>query len=256
MPPALASAVDLTAQGTSDWSHWGLATNSLFNHKAGVVQQIRDFTKIGAYPLSLYADNYTRFSWNDGTPTVSTNNVTRGVFTTGVTNGFEFTVPADTTSRTLKVYVGLYGARGNFQAWLSDYSGAAFTDMTLSNSFDNAYGVYTLTYAAASAGQKLNVRYRSLNLFDQDYGNVTLQAATLVVNSGGNIVLENPAWSAGNFSFSFASQSGRAYEVQVTDDLSSGSWKALMNVTGDGSSLMVTDRNASVPGRAYRVQSR
>ena len=85
-------------------------------------------------------------------------NVARGVFTTGVTTGFELTVPADTTSRTLKLYVGLYGAQGNIQAWLSDFSAAAYTDTTVSNVFDNAYGVYTLTYAAASSGQMLHVR--------------------------------------------------------------------------------------------------
>src|SRR5205823_11039370 len=100
--------------------------------------------------------------------------------------GFQITVPADTNSRTLKVYVGLYGAQGNFQAWLSDFSGPAYTDIALSNVFDNAYGVYTLTYAAASSGQTLKVRYRPLSLFDQDFGNVTLQAATLVLNTSGN----------------------------------------------------------------------
>src|SRR6185436_14754959 len=114
-------------------------------------------------------------------------NITKGVFTTGMTNGFEITAPADTTSRTLKVYVGLYAAEGNFQAWLSDFSGVAYTSTTLSNYFGNAYGVFTLTYAAASPGQTLHVRYRSSKLFDQDFGNVTLQAATLVVNSGGNV---------------------------------------------------------------------
>jgi hypothetical protein len=186
VPPSLPSNVDLTAEGTKDWAHWGLATNNVFNHKASVVQQISDFTKIGTDVVAFYDDNYTAYSWSDGTPTLSINNVTRGVFTTGVTNGFEITVPADTTPRTLKVYVGLYGAQGNFQSWLSDFSASAYTDTTLSNFFDNAYAVYTLTYTAASAGQALKVRYRSLNLFDQDFGNVTLQAATLI-EGGGNI---------------------------------------------------------------------
>jgi hypothetical protein len=47
VPPTLPSSVDLTSQGTQDWAHWGLATNSLFDHKASVVQQISDFIKIG-----------------------------------------------------------------------------------------------------------------------------------------------------------------------------------------------------------------
>ncbi|HXI53104.1 MAG TPA: Ig-like domain-containing protein, partial [Candidatus Saccharimonadales bacterium] len=187
-PPNLPSAVNLTSEGGRDWAHWGLQTNSLFNHKAGVAQQISDFAKIGTDAVQLYGDNYTAYNWSDGTPTATANNATKGVFTTGVTNGFEITVPADTTSRTVKVYVGLYSAQGNFQAWLSDFSGAAYTDTTLSNFFGNAYGSYTLTYAAASPGQTLHIRYRSLNVFDLDFGNVTLQAATLVVNSGGNVL--------------------------------------------------------------------
>ncbi len=181
-----ATSINLTTDGSRDWAHWGLATNSLFNHKASVVQQISDYTKIGTNTAQRYTDNYTAFAWSDGTPTASVSGANIGVYTTGVTNGFEITVPADTNSRTLKVYVGLYGAQGNFQVWLSDFSAAAFTDTSLSNYYGSSYGVYTITYSAASAGQSLKVRYRSLKLFDQDYGNVTLQAATLVVNSTGN----------------------------------------------------------------------
>jgi hypothetical protein len=196
VPNALPASVNLTTEGSRDWTHWGLATNNIFNHKAGVVPQISDFTRIGPNPAELYADNYTAYSWSDGTPTASANNATKGVYTTGLANGFEITVPADLTSRTLKVYVGLYGAQGNFQAWLSDYSGPAYTDVALSNFFGNAYGVYTLTFKATSPGERLHVRYRSLKLFDQDFGNVTLQAATLVLNSGGNtaptVTIANP----------------------------------------------------------------
>ena len=39
--------------------------------------------------------------------------------------------------------------------------------------------MYTLNYAAASAGQSLRVTYTANTLFDADFGNVTLQAATL-----------------------------------------------------------------------------
>lgn len=185
-PTVLPMSVNLTTEGLRDWTHWGLATNAVLNRKAQVTPAISDFTKIGSHPVGLYGDNYTAYSWTDGTPTNSVANVTRGVFTTGATNGFELTAPADTSLRTLKVYVALYGAQGNFQAWLSDFGDAAYTDVTLSNIFGNAYGVYTLNYAAASPGQTLHVRYRSLKLFDQDFGNVTLQAATLVGNDSGN----------------------------------------------------------------------
>src|SRR6185503_4447665 len=107
-----------------------------------------------------------------------------GIFMTGYTNGFQLEVPADTTPRRLKVYAGLYGARGNFQAYLSDGSAKAFTDTSLKNVFGDSYVVYTLDYSAASAGEYLIINYRTLELFDTEFGNVTLQAATL---SGGNL---------------------------------------------------------------------
>ena len=257
LPPTLPTTVNLTAEGTGDWAHWGLATNNLFNHKASVVQQISDFTKIGSDPVKVYGDNYTAYGWNDGTPTGTTNNVKRGVFTTGVTNGFEIMVPADTTARRLKVYVGLYGAQGNFQAWLSDFSAPAYVDMSLSNYFDNVYGVYTLTYAAASAGQTLTIRYRALNLFDQDFGNVTLQAAMLVVNPGKNpVMLVNPKWSQSNFVFSFVSELGNTYDVEYTDVLGSGTWNLLSTLSGTGSSISVTNANPTPKQRFYQVKTR
>src|SRR6185295_528120 len=93
VPP---KSVNLTTEGTRDWTHWGAATNALFNHKANVVQQISDFTKIGANAVTIYKDNYTAYSWSDGTPTATASTIPNGVFTSGVTNGFQITLPADT----------------------------------------------------------------------------------------------------------------------------------------------------------------
>jgi hypothetical protein len=260
-PPTLTNSVSLTAEGISDWAHWGLATNSLFNHKALVVRQISDFTKIGSDPVYLYNDNYTAFNWSDGTPTPAANSVSNGVFTTGSTNGFQITVPADTTTRRIKVYVGLYAAMGNFQAWLSDFSAKAYTDMSLSNFYDNAYGVYTLTYAAASSGQTLTIRYRSATLFDQDFGNVTLQGATLVVNPGGAnpVTLFNTQWHQSNFSFSFLSETGHTYDVEYIGAFGAGgigTWSLLTSIAGTGSTINFTNRNLTATQRFYRVGAR
>ncbi len=177
VPPSM---INLTVEGTADWAHWGLVSANSFDHKSGVTRQISDITVLGTQAPQQYADNLTAYSWTDGTPTPSATNSTTGVFITGTTNGFEIQASADTTPRRLKVFVGLYGAQGNFQAFLSDFSAPAYTDTSLNDVFGNSYAVYTLDYAAASAGQKLIVQYRSLVLYDLDFGNVTLQAATLV----------------------------------------------------------------------------
>lgn len=180
LPPA---SVNLTTEGTADWTHWGLVTNSSFDRKLTSSPQLGNFVKIGGSPLQQYEDNFTGYSWTDGTPTTTASNSHTGVFIIGEGQGYALDFPADLTPRTVKVYVGLYGAQGNFQAYLSDFSAPAYRDESLQDVFGNTYAVHTLTYTAASGGQTLHVRYRAKQLFDSEFGNVTLQAVTLV---GGN----------------------------------------------------------------------
>jgi hypothetical protein len=173
-----APTVNLTAEGTADWAHWGLTSTS-YNHKDGVIPQISDFTQIGTNEAQQFKDNFITYAWTDGKPRRSASDTPNAVYIHGLSDGFLLTSLADTNSRTLRIYVGLYGAEGKIQASLSDLSAAAFTDTSLKSVYGNDYGVYTLDYEAASAGQTLTVRYTSRNLFDADYGNITLQAATL-----------------------------------------------------------------------------
>ncbi len=186
-----AASVDLTAEGSTDWAHWGLASPSSFDHKAGVPpqQQISDFTTIGTNITQGSQDYVTEFIWSDGTPTGGAGPTTTGVTIHGSTDGFRITAPADTSGRTLKVYVGLYGAEGRFQAYLSDHSAPVFTDTSLSSIYGNPPAVYTLDYRAASSGQTLIVEYTTSMLFDADYGYVALRAATL---SGASVQTTTP----------------------------------------------------------------
>jgi Bacterial Ig domain len=254
LPPALPRMVNLSTEGTRDWIHWGLTTNNLVNRKGGVTPQISDFTKIGTNAAERFADNYTSFSWSDGTPAAAVGGTPTGVFTFGLNEGFEITVPADTSMRTLKLYVGLYGAQGNFQAWLTDLSAPAYTDTTLS-SLGNNYAAYSLTYAAASPGQALVVWYRSLNLFDSDFGNITLQAATLVSgNEPTPVTIINPSLNGAGFQFSFVTEAGRSYTVQFNELLPAVTWQTLTNFTGTGTSAVVTDPESNRAQRFYRVR--
>jgi hypothetical protein len=101
------------------------------------------------------------------------------VLVRGWANGFRITAPADTGGRTLKVYVGLYGAEGKFRAYLSDNSSPAYTDTSLSSVYGTPPAVYILDYKAAAPGQKLIIEYTARTLFDADFGYVALEAATL-----------------------------------------------------------------------------
>ncbi|HSQ67924.1 MAG TPA: hypothetical protein VLM85_32160 [Polyangiaceae bacterium] len=178
------SAKNLSTEGTTDWAHWGLTGVTSFNHKAGITQQISNFTRLGT-ASTLWLDCCAgTFSWTGGTPTTSASNVIGGVYvdTPSVSgDGFQITVPADTTRKTLNLYTGYWCARAKLQATLSDGSAPAYVDT--SADLTDAWGtsVYTVNFNAAASAQVLTVNYTiDLNhCTSGDTGEVWLLAATL-----------------------------------------------------------------------------
>jgi hypothetical protein len=77
--------------------------------------------------------------------------------------GYFFTVPADTTTRTVYVYVGGFSSGSTLTAQLSDGSAA---DITFSFSGPAHYSdVVAITYNASEPGQTLMLTYvKSLNI--------------------------------------------------------------------------------------------
>lgn len=253
LPPI---SVNLTEEGTADWAHWGLVAPASFNHKASVAQRISNFTALGTNAVQRFTDNYTAFLWSDGTPIANASATPTGVYFNGVTNGFQLTVPADRILRRLKVYAGCYGAQAKFQATLSDFSAPPYVDTTtLSNVFGNSYAVFTLDYAAASPGQTVTVTIRSTKLFDAQFGNVTLAAATLQGAPPEPLpfFILNSTRAGNDFILSFATESARTYSIQYTPLLDPLDWQPLTNVTGNGGTVSVTNENVTAAQRFYRV---
>src|SRR5439155_26193636 len=118
--------------------------------------------------------------WTDGTPTPNASHTTTGVYVVGLDNGFEISAPADTTRKTLNIYVGTYGARGKLLAFLSDFSASAYLNTNIDNTGNGPGAIYSLQDQAVSPAQTLVVRFTVFAMHDWSYGNVTLQAATLV----------------------------------------------------------------------------
>ena len=175
-PPA---SVDLSAEGTADWAHWGAASATSFNHKSGVAQQISNYARVGGGTVKRYTNNPVLFGWSGGTPTASASGVNAGLWVVGLNNGFRVTVPADAAAvRTLKIYVGVCFTRGRLEATLSDGSAPAYADTSVVDAAATTDAVYTLTFRAASPGQTLTVTWTEVETFST-FGNVTLQAATL-----------------------------------------------------------------------------
>jgi hypothetical protein len=172
------ATVNLTTEGTNDWTHWGLTDVTSFNRKNSVTPQISNYTQIGATAPARYFDNPTGYTWTDGTPTASAANSTTGIYISGVGNGFQLTVPADTNLKTLKLYLGVFQATGRLEATLSDGSAAPFVDTSLANPTGISNGEFAINYKAGAAGQTLTINWTADSV-DSGLGNVTLQAAAL-----------------------------------------------------------------------------
>ncbi len=163
--------VNLTAEGTGDWVHWG---DSGLNRKAGVSPQLSSYSLVGNGSVFAYNNDPRAVNWTDGTPATSASNNTNGLYISGTGQGFAITAPADTTVRTLTVHVGGWLSGGTLTAHLSDNSAADFADVTaaVSGQYDRNY---TLTYHAGSAGQTITVFWA----MSSGSGNVTVTAAAV-----------------------------------------------------------------------------
>ena len=197
MPPVQASltgsytgqtnqSYDLTTEGTLDWAVWGLNTLKTpqdLNHKADVQQQISNFTVVGHSTVqrtSYSSNSYLGYiKWSDGRPEATAPQQVSGVYVTGIDNGFSITIPASTTPKTLKLYIGANLAHGELTASLD---GQRYYDATLDMTHDpnssQGAGIYTLVFNGSAPNQALTVTYTAIATNGSN-GYVLLEAATL-----------------------------------------------------------------------------
>jgi hypothetical protein len=137
--------------------------------------KISNYTKIGTGTIDRYTDSVVGYTWTGGTPTAKGNNNRTGIRSQSIGTGFSFTVPASTTSRTLKVYVGGWDSTGELRAKVSDGSAADYVATPVHSSSGDVNTVYTLTYKAGAASQNLTVTWK----MTAGAGECTLQAVAL-----------------------------------------------------------------------------
>ena len=240
------ATANLTTVGTSDWAHW-----PEFTEKSSGAAQITNTVAVGTGAVGTYGDDQRTLTWADGSPAVS-GSLTTGQYSSGIGSGFQITAPADTTNRTLTLYVGGWSSNGKLTAHLSDGSAADYVDSTFSGSgqYD---ATYTITYHAASAGQTLAVSWTHLAFNGQTNGNVTLSGAAL---SGGGTTSSPPATPTGVS----ATQGASASSVTVTWTAVSGATSYTIyrsTASGTQGSSIGTSTTASytdstvVPGTTY-----
>ena len=230
-----ASAVDLTAEGASDWVHWGSAQGvPKLDRKAGVPSLISDFVPVlGPWPSTPvpYASQ-SLFYWSDGQPDVSGEDFTLD-WTLRPGNGFAFVVSASPALQVLWVHTAASQAAVHFAAWLGDDSAPMYvnesraSDLVFQGEVD---AVYTVVFAAASPGQVLHILYYCTDGFANSDGAVGLGAASLSSMSLLGAVPPTPRLVPPS-----GGAPGRA---------------RIMGFTGSGLRLDF----AGIPGRGYAVQ--
>jgi hypothetical protein len=127
-----------------------------------------------------YSDRPVRFSWSNGTPTTSVTSTPDGIVVGDqVGRGYEIRVAGSPTRpRTVRAYLGVWGARARLTASLSDESDARYIDTTLTAQNPGADRIYTIVFQPTVATQTLVLRW-TVDQINQRYGNVTLQAVAV-----------------------------------------------------------------------------
>ena len=185
------ATVNLTSEGVSDWVHWGLGGNSAVNRKSTPTQLISNFTPTnGATPTSSTIMDAS-YTWNDGVPTTSEGGTNAGLRVFDAAKGFQLTLPADTSERTLKLYLGLRVTDGTVTASLSDGS-VADTDIVLSQPSGKSSREVTLVYKAGSNNQTLTITYEK----GTGGGWISLEAAAIVATNDDPSIVNIPDQTA------------------------------------------------------------
>lgn len=196
------------------------------------------FTNSGFYPY-VCAQHIVGHPEQTGTVSVvAAPNIPPTVLITNPPNNTVFTAPANVT-------VGASAADNVSVTNVQFLIGS----VVLGNDTISPYSAVTNGLAAGN--------YTLSAIASDNNGAKATNSISIIVNSPPQpVTLLNPAWAGGDFTFSFPSQSGRLYEVQCTSNLGIGTWPALTNLTGNGSTLSVTNRNPTSASRFYRVESK
>jgi hypothetical protein len=149
--------VDLTAEGTVDWIHWGQNGGSSVDRKASG-------SGLGglASPPQLPAKSVPfTASWSDGTPDVMVSMTATGVGDIGSDLMMQLSASADTTFHTLRVYGFVESAQLTLTASLSDDSAMAAPIVVTADPGRSIVGKLTILYRAAGSGQTVTVTLQS-----------------------------------------------------------------------------------------------
>ncbi|MEU8068180.1 hypothetical protein AB0B20_00385 [Micromonospora sp. NPDC049151] len=167
------ATVDLTAAGPTDWVHWGLTGADRAVRKRGGSGEIRD--EGGRGRRESFSNNPEAYAWRDGAPVASASGTMSGVYTCHRGSGFNLAVAADGSPRTVRLYAGLWMARGRLDVRVS--TGGPVTTLRMEDPHTALTTEFTVRFRAPR-GAKLLLNWTVEESLG-DCGNVSLQAVAL-----------------------------------------------------------------------------
>ncbi|WP_244933074.1 hypothetical protein [Micromonospora tulbaghiae] len=167
------ATVDLTAAGPTDWVHWGLTGADRTVRKRGGSGEIRD--EGGRGRRESFDNNPEAYAWRDGNPVASASGAMTGVYTCHRGSGFNLSVAADGQQRTVRLYAGLWMARGRLDVRVS--GGGPVTTLRMEDPHTALTTEFTVRFRAPR-GAKLLLNWTVEESLG-DCGNVSLQAVAL-----------------------------------------------------------------------------
>ncbi|GAA2616815.1 hypothetical protein [Paractinoplanes durhamensis] len=166
------ATVDLAAEGTRDWLHWGLTTADSVDRKAGGTGELQDTGGTGT--RGRYDNNPELFSWTGGTPAGAATRTPTGVYACTAGSTFTLRVPAGQTPRTLHFYAGVWMAEGRLTVSVAGKKATA--DLANPQAIKTAR--FTIRFRAPEAGT-LQLTWAATKVYHPTCGNIDMQAATL-----------------------------------------------------------------------------
>ena len=141
-------------------------------------------------------------------------------------------------SATKAAFVLIHGGWHNHSAW------DRVTPILKANGF------------AAAWGNNLNGQCDVPNAVSNVIGVAagSVHSLLLLGSPAGNPVILSASHSAGQFTVLVQTASGKSYSLEYKDSLSASTWVGLPAVQGNGTVQTLTDPNATVAQRFYRVK--
>lgn len=179
--------LNLTEEGVIDWIQFNSKEINNAERKMVEKTSINNISILENNNTALAIDTKTNYIYTDGKnqrESSKANNT--GIIIYGKENGVKFTIPyIDDLERKLNVYVGSWESKVILEVYINDEVIPAVWDLldyrnnTPIEIGEAKHKVFTIDYRLVDKNEKLDIKIYIEEMYNEEYGNLTIQAITL-----------------------------------------------------------------------------